>query len=411
MRKKVQIYTRPVWGNPKKKVFYAKFWDQNTHKYYKYLSIAEIQILLGDYSGKVITSRNKAGMIALEAYYRGLIPKPNPAEEKEETFEAYSSKIWNYDESPYICRKNRERPNSITRVYADAQLDWLRREVFPNIPVNLKLSKFTPAMAEKIKDKMLDEGKAPSSINKTLQAIRTPLNEAYRLGMISENIAERIKNITVTNRKKGILTVEETLKLEEYLNGSTVQRTYERNKFLFITLAIYTGMREGEIRALMAEDITISKENKTAYIIIRHAYNDKDKLKCPKGKQERKVPLPYNLALELIEYSGFNPDGFIFFSLSRKEKPVCPTSILKWFKEGLIAIGISEEEQKCRNITFHSLRHGFVTATRDAGLSNETRKALVGHKSDSMIDHYTKETESHMQSSLKQIESIFPYEF
>lgn len=410
MRKKVQIYTRPVWGNPKKKVFYAKFWDQNTHKYYKYLSIAEIQILLGDYSGKVITSRNKAGMIALEAYYRGLIPKPNPSEEKEETFEAYSSKIWNYDESPYICRKNRERSNSITRVYADAQLDWLRREVFPNIPVNLKLSKFTPAMAEKIKDKMLDEGKASSSINKVLQAIRTPLNEAYRLGMLSEDIAGRIKNITVTNKKKGILSVEETLKLERYLHESTTQGSYERNKYLIISLALRTGMREGEIRALMADDI-ISRENKKPLINVRHAYNDKDKLKCTKGKEERKVEIPYNLAVELLEYAEFNPGGFIFFSLVKEKTPVCPKSILKWFKEGLIAIGISEEEQKRRNITFHSLRHGFATALRDAGLPNETRKALLGHKSDAMLAHYTKETDRHLESIFKQIESIFPYEF
>ena len=409
MRKNVQVFARKIGDNPNKKAFYARLWDSETEKYSKTTSIAKLQVLLGDRSGKTITSRRTAEKIAQEAYHKGIFK--NVEEEKDEvTFDAYASKIWNYDESPYIRRKNHERPNSITRVYADAQLDWLRREVFPNIPANLKLSKFTPAMAEKIKDKMLDDGKASSSINKVLQAIRTPLNEAYRLGMLSEDIAGRIKNMTVTNKKKGILSVEEALKLEKYFKESTAQETYERNKFLIISLAIRTGMREGEIRALMAADIII-KENETPRIDVRHAYNDKDKLKCTKGKEERINPINPDLASELLEYSKFNPNGFIFFSLAREKTPVCPKSILKWFKEGLIAIGIGEEEQKRRNITFHSLRHGFATATRDAGLPNESRKALVGHKSDSMLYHYTKETDRHMQDLLRQIESIFPYEF
>ena len=51
-------------------------------------------------------------------------------------------------------------------------------------------------------------------------------------------------------------------------------------------------------------------------------------------------------------------------------------------------IGISPEERKNRNITFHSWRHFFNTYFRgrihDSKLQN-----LTGHRTDTMTDHYT----------------------
>lgn len=85
--------------------------------------------------------------------------------------------------------------------------------------------------------------------------------------------------------------------------------------------------------------------------------------------------------------------------------------IERWFREALVAIGISLEEQKARNITFHSLRHGFATLARDAGCSADERKALIGHKSDSMMEHYTKETPEHLQEIQLRIEKRLPYAF
>ena len=350
----------------------------------------------------------EAKKIAQEALDKGLIAGSHVA--KKISFESYARKVWDYDTSDYIRRKNQEKAGSISRIYADGQLGWLIREVFPYIKKDMDIREFSPSVAENIKDRMIDEGKASSSINKTLQAIRTPLNEAYRTGVIEMEIASRIKNIAITHKKKGILTFSETQKLEAYLNENTDKATYDRNRFLFIALAIHTGMREGEIRALRVSDISLIDNEDVALINITHAYNDKDKLKTPKGKESRVVPVPRNLAVEIIQYSKISEGAdYIFHSIAKISVPVSPQLVSKWFREALENIGISMEEQKTRNLSFHSLRHGFVTATRDAGLSENERKALSGHKSEVMLEHYTKETVEHLKGTLEQIETVIPY--
>lgn len=391
------------------KVFYARYWDFEKEKILCTKSINELNFKLGDRSNKKIKSRAKAIAIAQEALDKGLVFSSKDI--CDISFEDYATQIWDYDTSDYIRRKNQEKAGSISRIYADGQLGWLMREVFPIIPKGLSLQKFTAPIAENIKDKMLNSGRASSSINKVLQAIRTPLREAYRKGLIAFDIADKIQNIATTNKKKGSLSISETMKLEEYLFHASEKGSFDMNRFLFISLAIHTGMREGEIRALKANDIFMSKENDMAYINLRHGYNDKDKLKNTKGKKDRIVPIPHALGRELKDYSSLNPNGYLFFSGSKNGVPVSSQLIAKWFKEALEAIGISSEEQRNRNITFHSLRHGYATFTRDAGCSDDERKSLIGHQSDSMLEHYTKETSDHLRETLSRIEKKLPYRF
>ncbi|MBO8435574.1 MAG: tyrosine-type recombinase/integrase [Spirochaetes bacterium] len=412
MRNPFQLYTRKLISKcgHTKKVFYVRYWDYEKEKYFCTKSINELSFKLGDRSGKNIKTEVRASAIAQEALDKGLIFENNTS--TKVSFEAYARKVWDYDTSDYIRRKNQEKAGSISRIYADGQLGWLIREVFPYISKGMDIREFTASVAENIKDRMIDEHKASSSINKTLQAIRTPLNEAYRTGVITVEIAPRIKNIAITHKKKGILTSLETKKLETYLNETTEKGSYDRNRFLAIALAIHTGMREGEIRALRDSDISITENGEIAVIKITHAYNDKDKLKAPKGKESRIVPVPINLANEIIQYSRLSEGTeYIFHSAAKVSVPVSPQLMSKWFKEALENIGISKEEQSMRNLSFHSLRHGFVTATRDAGLSGTERKALSGHKSEAMLDHYTKETVEHLKRTIEQIENVIPFNF
>ncbi len=55
----------------------------------------------------------------------------------------------------------------------------------------------------------------------------------------------------------------------------------------------------------------------------------------------------------------------------------------------LESIGITKEQQKERNLTFHGMRHTFVTLARMAGLPDITVQALAGHKSAEMMNRYS----------------------
>ena len=107
-------------------------------------------------------------------------------------FSEYAIKTWDYDTSDYIRRRNKAKANSICRNYADLQMSCLRNNVLPNLPAKLKLRDFKRSHAERVKDRLLDKGLASGTINKAMQVIRTALKEAYRTGLISENIADRV---------------------------------------------------------------------------------------------------------------------------------------------------------------------------------------------------------------------------
>jgi integrase len=64
-----------------------------------------------------------------------------------------------------------------------------------------------------------------------------------------------------------------------------------------------------------------------------------------------------------------------------------------YFRNALIAelegIGISREEKARRNLTFHGLRHTFVSLGRLAGLNDFAIQGLAGHKCSQSMNKYS----------------------
>lgn len=406
MFNKFTLYTRKVG---KKKFLYVVFRDPQTNFRTKRCSIDELNFKLDDKTAKHITNRYEATLIAEKALERDIVfPKQSFSIPK---FNDFALSIWDYDTSDYIRRRNKEKPNSITKLYASDQIKAYNLYVFPYVDQSLLLSDFTPSIAENIKDRMLDEGKSSSTINKAMQAIRTPLSEAFRTGLIKEDIAKRIKNIATTHKERGIPTKDEIERLLKYLNNQVEKGSYERHRFLTVALAVHTGMRLGEIRGLHAEDINLI-DSATSTITIKHAYNDKDGLKCPKGKKPRCIEAPTQLCEELLQYSKLNPqpDSFIFFSLKGKDIPLSDSFIRHNFGDALESIGVSKEEQKTRYIDFHSLRH-FYTSVMQTVLTSDERRKLLGHQSIAMTDNYTHETPEFFKSIQEKREQVLAYSY
>jgi integrase len=92
----------------------------------------------------------------------------------------------------------------------------------------------------------------------------------------------------------------------------------------------------------------------------------------------------------------------VFPSLDAEGKPLCRGFFEKAYKRELESIGVPGKwkgaevapegyvnEQEKRNLTFHGLRHTFVTHGRLAGISDLEIQALAGHKSSAMTAHYS----------------------
>jgi integrase len=97
------------------------------------------------------------------------------------------------------------------------------------------------------------------------------------------------------------------------------------------------------------------------------------------------------------------PEAFVMESPYCPGQPYSKTFFAKVLERELEAIGISSawkgkekdkpeeyvNEQERRNLTFHSLRHTFVTLGRIAGISDIEIQALARHKSGAMMERYS----------------------
>lgn len=415
--------------NPKKSdnIFYARYVNPiDTSKTVR-RSIDDLNVALGN-RREHIKEKERAYMIADEALKNGLIFSfsNNPRiddnstiSEKQETiplvpknattpyFKAYIREFWNYDTSPYV-KKVLINGGKITKSHCNNQLCVFNKNCSPLIPDELKLDEFTVSLMEKIKASMFDKGMSSSSISLAINAISKPLKEAYKIGLIDEDITARFTRVrTSINKERGILTRDETEKLFSFLNTTYKPDTYERWIYLFIRLAYETGMREGEIQVLKKENFTI-KDDEITFIKVSNAWNEIDGLKDTKTHQERTVTASTALCREILDYSNWNEGGLIFASYRVPDRPINKTTINGNFKKALTAIGISEKERKERNITMYSSRHFFNTAMQNEGIGLSDLQRVTGHKTLEMTQHYTHETEEALIRQAKIREKAIP---
>lgn len=294
---------------------------------------------------------------------------------------------WDYDNSPYLKKERELRGKEKSPDYCRKHIGSYNTHC-ASIIGDIRIDEFSPRIMEEIQLSMKEKGTANKTIQQATDTIRLPLKEAYKEGIIKENIADRLYfKCALKTKKRGILTTDETEKLLKYLKESTQPRTWERWKYLVIAIAYHTGMREGEILALKVEDLDITNN----IINVNHSYQFDEKiLKSPKNGEKRyTIPIPTPLMEEIIEQAKLNEGGFIFFGQHDKRKPINGKSVPKAFYTALEDIGISPEERKERNIVFHSLRHETGTKLCDEGLSIDVVAKALGHKTLSMTKHYS----------------------
>jgi integrase len=166
------------------------------------------------------------------------------------------------------------------------------------------------------------------------------------------------------------------------------------------------GLRRGEVRGLQWGDIG------DGLITVCHNWIDDEGIKAPKCKggvlRENKRPVPFLAsvadAIEAVRHISRNPapDHFVFEGLYRPGEPLGNNFFRRALTVELLTIGINkmttngegkkvidDSEQRRRNLTFHGLRHTFVTLGRLAGISDMEIQTLAGHKSGAMMEWYS----------------------
>ncbi len=225
---------------------------------------------------------------------------------------------------------------------------------------SVTIQRFTTFLKEKGKK---DGGKlSDKTINDIL--IILSLIFSYAEEEYSVNLP-RIRAVRQESKEARVLTKQEQQRLCEYCLNDT-----DSYKFA-VLLALYTGMRIGELCALTWQDIT------DTYVTIDKTMQ---RLKTERGETDifvtgpksdsskRIIPLPEFLT-EIVNKLR-KPDGYV---LSTARNSFCePRTMQHRFKETSIQLGLD-------GATFHTLRHTFATRCVEAGFDIKTLSEILGH--------------------------------
>jgi integrase len=257
---------------------------------------------------------------------------------------------------------------------------------------NKRLSNIDRAVIRDFRNSLFKKGYSGNTINKILSALKMLLEAAEDQALIQ--YVPKIERAALNPKHKGILTIEEVKKLFSIQWMSEAAHCHpSKNQFIGYAgnlLACSTGLRMGEIQGLVLSDIHLDD----GYIYVRRSW---DKLfglnETTKTGRARNIFIPDTVKAVLSQLIKLNPEpgnpeSFVFFAELKPGKPVESRVFTRSLYAALRAIGISEQERRERNITFHSWRHWFNSLLINAKVPLQKIQSLTGHLTVEMTQHY-----------------------
>ena len=146
------------------------------------------------------------------------------------------------------------------------------------------------------------------------------------------------------------------------------------------------GLRIGDVLALTVQSINSTQ------MIVRV---------IGKGNKERILPLPETLLVALRTFWTTHRHPHLLFPNRNGTAPLCEKSLRRAFNKTRDSLGIN------KNITPHSLRHGFATHLLENGVDIRVVQMLLGHTSLSSTQIYTHLTEPMCDNLRNRLNDMF----
>lgn len=282
----------------------------------------------------------------------------------------------------YINDGNPKKDESTRRKYISS-LEWFKKEI-GSLPIRTlersdlkacrnklqKKHKEVPIKGKAGMGKPTDEYISNSCVNRYLAYFSTFLSycvDEYEIIKFNPMIGAKLKLKENEPRKRWLKELDERQTL---LNSC---RNVDYELYLCVLMALTTGARKSEILNLTWKNTDL--ENKAIYFL------------NTKNGEDRTIPIPNVLYSELKKfkekaktnkirrlknnYLFMNPEGKQNTHLIDK---LYPYVVSKW---------------KYEKITFHGLRHTYISISSLLGTNQSITKKIVGHKFDSVTGGYT----------------------
>jgi site-specific recombinase XerD len=232
------------------------------------------------------------------------------------------------------------------------------------------------------------DGMAPATMNRELCCLKNMLRKAVDWGYLQSNPAGGVKQ------------QKESPPEFDFLREGEINLLIEKaapHLKAFLTLAIYTGMRRGELFKLEWRDVGFSKGEK-GIITVRDT----------KNRDTRYIPMS-NIVRDTLQR---HPKRILVEAgekgqVTRRECPLVFSwpdgSGFKWIDNGFK--GALERAGVTRYIRFHDLRHTFASHLTMKGVDLRTVAKLLGHRDIKMTMRYAHLAPDHLQGAVDVLET------
>ena len=247
---------------------------------------------------------------------------------------------------------------------------WLQKDV----------SEVTRRDVERAMREMVAQGRVLSTVRKRVVVMRKVFSDAVDYGDVEKSPFDGVKNPKNHRRERNYLPANERERLK--------LRIGQLNTKIGVAaaLALYAGLREGEICALRASDIDL--EAKIGWVrsaVGREGGNFY--LKGVKNEHFRDFPIPEPLSLVLGRWIDSNSVRGTSFLLTGTHDFMNPAMLGRQWSTLVAVEGFQGVLGKPP--TFHDLRHTYATVAISSGVDVKTVSSVLGHSSAAMtLDVY-----------------------
>lgn len=266
-----------------------------------------------------------------------------------------------------------KRPRVRASTYATYE-SFVRIHLIPALG-RIQLDKLQPQQIQCLLNNQLAAGLAPGTAQYTCALLRMAFAQAVRWGLVARNVATLVDPPRGQPEERPVLNSTQARHLLDVARG-------QRNAIVY-TLALYLGLRRGEVLGLRWQDIDWTRRRLHVRKTLTGVVDDAPVLTDPKTKDSRRtIPIPPSLlaalrlhqatqAGERLEAGGDWQDYDLVIG-DELGRPLRGGIFLYRFRQLLKRAELPE-------IHFHDLRHSCATLLADEGVPPRVIMEILGH--------------------------------
>jgi integrase len=259
----------------------------------------------------------------------------------------------------------------------------------------LGLTKLTAQHIQRLWGEKLECGSSPMTVRHLHAVLHKALEDALRLNLVQRNVADLVSLPRIAKHEMKALAPDQARALLDAARGDRLEALY--------AVAVYTGMRQGELLALRWSDVDFERKHLQVRATLQAIPGGGFEFAEPKTKgSRRKITLPQGAIKALREHRVRQKEERLALGEAWEDldlvfpnpigRPMDASNLLRrQFYPLLEKVGLPR-------IRFHDLRHTAATLMLTGGVQVKAVSEMLGHSSVNI----TLETYSHVLPGIHQ---------